>query len=61
MTTNFEGIFSDCYKRATNTRIEGKDFFDSFYDRFTSTSDEVRAKIDVIDLSELKGPPLVTS
>ncbi|WP_458525395.1 globin [Onishia taeanensis] len=36
-----DGVFDASYQRVLESRVAGRDFFETFYDRFLSASDEV--------------------
>lgn len=40
----FEKIYDDSYERVLEHTVEGRDFFEAFYDNFLSASEDVRHK-----------------
>ncbi|MDP3920583.1 MAG: globin [Candidatus Omnitrophota bacterium] len=51
---DFERVFNDSYERVLSASKGGPDFFDSFYERFIGSSEEIRAKFKNTDMIKQK-------
>ena len=49
---DYEKIFNTSYIRVMTRNIDGKTFFESFYDKFTQSSEEVAEKFKNTDMKE---------
>jgi hemoglobin-like flavoprotein len=49
---NFEHIFDESHERIKDVRVEGRDFFEAFYDRFLGESVEVAEKFARTDMQK---------
>lgn len=47
---DFEETFDESYKRILNTQRNGKGFFEAFYDRFLSGSEEIASRFANTDM-----------
>lgn len=52
---SFEPIYDDSYERVLKQRINGKDFFEAFYDKFLAYSEEIREKFAHTDMVVQRG------
>ena len=48
---DYEKIFTDSYERVLITKRDGNSFFESFYDRFMASSDEISKKFENVDMA----------
>lgn len=47
----YEDIYDQSYNRVLHENIEGRDFFEAFYDRFVLFSEEARSKFIGVDMA----------
>lgn len=52
---SFEDIFDSSYERVLNIEINGKSFFEAFYDNFIASSAEVRKRFEHTNMHRQKG------
>lgn len=47
---SYEALFDQSYERVLKTSLNGRDFFEAFYDHFLSSCDDVRDKFKHTDM-----------
>jgi hemoglobin-like flavoprotein len=51
---SFEQIYDKSYERIVNRQVDGKDFFEAFYDNFLADSEEIRQIFVNTDMAKQK-------